>query len=55
MRYFVTGATGFIGGYLVQSIREQGHSVTALARDPARAQHLIDLGVDVVQIGRAHV
>lgn len=49
MRYFVTGATGFIGGYLVQSIREQGHSVTVLARDPARAQHLIDLGVDVAQ------
>ncbi|MGH2830219.1 MAG: NAD-dependent epimerase/dehydratase family protein [Actinomycetota bacterium] len=45
MRAFVTGATGFIGGYLVRALVEGGHSVTALVRSPGRAAHLKDLGV----------
>jgi len=32
----VTGATGFIGGYLVRSLREAGYAVRALVRDPGR-------------------
>lgn len=47
MRYFVTGATGFIGGRLVRQLREVGHEVRALVRDPERAQHLADLGVEL--------
>ncbi|MCH9685301.1 MAG: NAD-dependent epimerase/dehydratase family protein [Deltaproteobacteria bacterium] len=47
MRYFVTGATGFIGGRLVRQLREVGHEVRALVRDPSRAQDLVDLGVEV--------
>lgn len=31
-RYLVTGATGFLGRHLVQSLLDQGHTVTALVR-----------------------
>ena len=31
-RYFVTGATGFIGGHLVRQLVDSGHTVTALVR-----------------------
>lgn len=40
MNILVTGATGFIGRYLVQTLLDQGHAVTALARDPELAQGL---------------
>ncbi|MCB9714578.1 MAG: NAD-dependent epimerase/dehydratase family protein [Myxococcales bacterium] len=47
MRYFVTGATGFIGGRLVRQLREVGHEVRALVRDPGKAQDLVQLGVEL--------
>jgi len=47
MRYFVTGATGFIGGRLVRELRAAGHEVAALVRDPARARHLESLGCEL--------
>ena len=47
MKYFVTGATGFIGGRLVRRLRENGHDVVALARNPDKARDLVDLGVTV--------
>jgi nucleoside-diphosphate-sugar epimerase len=37
MLCLVTGAGGFIGGRLVESLLESGHGVRALVRDPARA------------------
>ena len=40
MRYFVTGATGFLGGRLVPMLRQSGHEVIALVRDPSRAGQL---------------
>jgi len=36
----VTGATGFIGGRLTESLLANGASVRCLVRDPARAAHL---------------
>jgi nucleoside-diphosphate-sugar epimerase len=40
MRVFVTGGTGAIGNYAVPALVAAGHSVTALARTPAKAEVL---------------
>lgn len=40
MKYFVTGATGSIGSYLVRDLVDDGHDVRALTRDRANANHL---------------
>jgi nucleoside-diphosphate-sugar epimerase len=45
MRYFVTGATGFLGGVLVRQLVAAGHEVRALVRAPERAAALGDPGV----------
>lgn len=45
MRYFVTGATGFIGSRLTRRLVEDGHTVHALVRSPERARDLEQLGV----------
>lgn len=48
MRYFVTGATGFIGGRVAAQLLDAGHEVVVLARDPAQAAHLATGGARVV-------
>lgn len=45
MNYFLTGATGFIGGRLARQLREAGHEVRALVRDPRKADELEKSGV----------
>jgi nucleoside-diphosphate-sugar epimerase len=45
MRYFVTGATGFIGGCLARQLVSLGHEVVALVRSPGAAGELARLGV----------
>ncbi|MSR15821.1 MAG: NAD-dependent epimerase/dehydratase family protein [Gammaproteobacteria bacterium] len=47
MKYFVTGATGFVGGYLVRELRAAGHEVRCLVRDPNNASELARLGVSL--------
>ena len=49
MKYFITGATGFIGGRLARQLREAGHDVIAVVRKPAKAQDLAQLGVTLYQ------
>lgn len=45
MNYFVTGATGFLGGVLTKNLRKQGHEVHASVRDPEKASDLQAIGV----------
>ena len=47
MRYFVTGATGFIGGRVAHQLLEAGHEVVALVRNPRKAQHLVEMGIAI--------
>jgi nucleoside-diphosphate-sugar epimerase len=47
MRYFLTGATGFLGGRVARQLVAEGHEVVAVARDPASAGDLAALGVSL--------
>jgi nucleoside-diphosphate-sugar epimerase len=47
MKYFVTGATGFIGGVVARKLAAQGHEVITLARSPEKAGDLKALGIAV--------
>jgi nucleoside-diphosphate-sugar epimerase len=47
MKYFITGATGFIGGHIARQLIEAGHQVIALARTPSKAGDLTDLGAEL--------
>ncbi len=49
MKFFVTGATGFIGGHLAQKLIAQGHQVTCLVRNPDKATGLAQLGATLVK------
>lgn len=49
MKYFLTGATGFIGGRVARQLRAEGHEVVTLARTPAKARDLVELGIAVHQ------
>jgi nucleoside-diphosphate-sugar epimerase len=45
MKYFVTGATGFVGGRVVRQLLAAGHTINAVVRSPARAAGLAAQGV----------
>ncbi len=49
MKYFVTGATGFVGSHVTRQLVEAGHQVVAVVRNPAKAAELADLGVAIHQ------
>ena len=40
MRIFLTGATGYIGSAVLEASLRAGHNVTALVRDPEKAEHV---------------
>ena len=45
MHYFVTGATGFLGGYVTSHLLAAGHEVTALVRTRSEARAIAPYGV----------
>ncbi|MFQ5842470.1 MAG: NAD-dependent epimerase/dehydratase family protein [Thermodesulfobacteriota bacterium] len=49
MRYFVTGATGFVGGALTHELLKQGHDVVALVRSPKKASSIQAAGAKIAQ------
>ena len=49
MKALVTGATGFVGGHLVDRLLARGDTVTALVRSPAKATEFAARGVRLVR------
>ncbi len=49
MRYFLTGATGSVGGRVARQLREARHQVVALVRSAHKAHALRELGVEIAQ------
>ena len=49
MKYFITGATGFLGGRIAKILLEKGDTVIVLARNPAKAGELRKLGATVIK------
>jgi nucleoside-diphosphate-sugar epimerase len=47
--YFLTGATGFLGGVLARQLVESGHRVRAIVRTPAKADALRALGIELTE------
>jgi nucleoside-diphosphate-sugar epimerase len=49
MDYFMTGATGFIGGQVARQLLDDGHDLVIVARTPSKAEALDDAGATVVE------
>ena len=49
MKYFLTGATGFVGGRIAKLLRDQDHQVNAIVRDPNKSADLVSMGVTIFQ------
>jgi nucleoside-diphosphate-sugar epimerase len=45
MRIFLTGATGYVGSAVMDALLRSGHEVTALVRDPEKAERVSGRGV----------
>jgi len=48
MRVFLTGATGYVGSAVLDGLLRAGHRVTAIVRDPERAERLTARGATAV-------
>ncbi|MFL5729956.1 MAG: SDR family NAD(P)-dependent oxidoreductase, partial [Cytophagaceae bacterium] len=46
--YVITGATGHIGGVLVEKLLEAGHAVKAIGRTPEKLSQLKDKGAEIL-------
>jgi nucleoside-diphosphate-sugar epimerase len=48
MRIFLTGSTGYIGSAVLDALLRAGHAVTALVRDPEKAERVSRRGVQPI-------
>jgi len=48
MRIFLTGATGYVGSAVTDALLRSGHDVTALVRDPEKAERVTRRGVHAI-------
>ena len=48
MRIFLTGATGYVGSAVTDALLRSGHEVTALVRDPEKAERVTRRGVQAI-------
>ena len=46
MKVFMTGATGFVGSFLAETLINSGHSVRCLVRKESNLRWIADLDVD---------
>jgi dihydroflavonol-4-reductase len=49
LRYLVTGATGFIGPYLISKLLSLGHSCRCLVRSVSKANTVLEPGVELIE------
>ncbi len=49
MKYFLTGATGFLGGRIAAILKKLNHQVVALVRNPEKAGNLKEEGIEIVK------
>jgi nucleoside-diphosphate-sugar epimerase len=49
VKILVTGATGFLGGHLVEELVAKGYSVRALVRRTSNTALLRELGVEIIE------
>ena len=49
MDIFLTGGTGFIGGYLVEQLVKDGHTLTCLVRPTSNIKKLVERGAEMVE------
>jgi nucleoside-diphosphate-sugar epimerase len=47
MKYFITGATGFIGSHVARLLADEGHQVIALVRDVRTVDYLTNRGIRI--------
>lgn len=50
MKVAVTGATGFLGGYVVEELAARGHAIVAVVRDPRRLSGTVASKCRTVQL-----
>src|SRR5262245_38205995 len=48
MKIFLTGSTGYIGSAVLEALLRAGQQVTALVRDPGRAEQMANRGMECV-------